>query len=736
MSTPSVTLPARAEGLELLGTPGGSGYEQSQALIRRADGQTLQLTPLLYQLLELLDGQRDESQLAHELSRATARHVTDDDIRLLLDKLAPLGALAGTEPETHATSNPLLALRFKVVASKPETTRRITAPFAALFSPLVLWPVLAAFVGVCWFVLVDKGLASATRQAFDTPGLLLAVFALTVLSAGFHELGHAAACRYGGATPGAMGAGIYLVWPAFYTNVDDSYRLDRKGRLRVDLGGLYFNALVAVVVTGLWFATGVDALLLGVATQLLQMLRQLAPVFRADGYHILADLTGVPDLFAHLGPTVKRVLPRNWGTPSPLTRKARIIVTAWVLIVVPVIVSMMLTAVLLLPRLLATAWTSGQVRGRALGHAAEAGDLLGIGAGVLELLALLLPVVGTTYLVGRVVRSALTGTWTRTEGRPFLRGTALATLLVLLAALLWTWWPNGQYRPIRADERGTVTQLVSAANASQSVPVHTTALAMIPQGGATEAHPILLLQRKGDALSAVVVGKNGVGRAFPFTLPSAPRPGDNQAVALNGTDGSTVYDVAVVLLTLTDGQNVGNANTAYALASCTRCRTVAVAFQVLLIVGHSDYIAPVNAAVAGNKYCLQCVTTALAQQLVITLRDTPSPEVQAQLQAAMARLGNLNGLDPALIYSELASVQRDIVTTLTNAGLVDAVSSTSASASATPDASTSASASAAPSDSATPDPLATTAPTPTDAATVAPTPTDTGTPAPTDTPTP
>ena len=87
-----------------------------------------------------------------------------------------------------------------------------------------------------------KGLAAATRDAFYEPGLLLLVFALTVLSAGFHEFGHAAACRYGGATPGAMGAGLYLVWPAFYTDVTDCYRLGRAGRVRVDLGGLYFNA--------------------------------------------------------------------------------------------------------------------------------------------------------------------------------------------------------------------------------------------------------------------------------------------------------------------------------------------------------------------------------------------------------------------------------------------------------------------------------------------------------------
>ena len=158
----------------------------------------------------------------------------------------------------------------------------------------------------------EKGLASATYEAFDKPVLLLLVFAVTVFSAGFHEFGHAAAARRGGATPGAMGAGLYLVWPAFYTDVTDSYRLGRAGRLRTDLGGLYFNAIVAVVITGCGGRPGTTRLLLVVATQILQMLRQLTPLVRFDGYHVLADLTGVPDLFHRIGPTLRGLLPWRW----------------------------------------------------------------------------------------------------------------------------------------------------------------------------------------------------------------------------------------------------------------------------------------------------------------------------------------------------------------------------------------------------------------------------------------
>src|SRR3954451_13038614 len=276
-----------AEGLELLGEVHGSGYEDGAALVRRADGQMVQLGPLMYALLESVDGRRDVDALAGAMSQRLGRQVEREHVVALAGKLAAQGLLAGTEGNAPPRRNPLLALRWKVLVTNPVWTRRLTAPFTVLFRPWLMGPVLAAFAAVCWFVLVEKGIASATAQALHRPELLLLVFVLGIASAGFHELGHASACRYGGATPGGMGAGIYMVWPAFYTDVTDAYRLPRRDRLRVDLGGLYFNALVAVATMGVWLAVRVDALLLLIGLQLLLMVKQLSPVIRADGYKLI-----------------------------------------------------------------------------------------------------------------------------------------------------------------------------------------------------------------------------------------------------------------------------------------------------------------------------------------------------------------------------------------------------------------------------------------------------------------
>jgi putative peptide zinc metalloprotease protein len=65
------------------------------------------------------------------------------------------------------------------------------------------------------------------------------------------------------------------------------------------------------------------------------------------------------------------------------------------------------------------------------------------------------------------------------------------------------------------------------------------------------------------------------------------------------------------------GPTVANQNMALARASCTDCRTVAVAVQVVLVEGPVDDFRPANAAVAVNEDCLRCQTFAFARQEVL-----------------------------------------------------------------------------------------------------------------------
>ena len=789
--------PARADGVVLIGEMQGSGYRTPPALARRADGQTVQLTPLLYATLSALDGHRTYDEVAAAVARATGKPVSPDNARELAEKLQPMGLVARTDGSTPALprSNPLLGLRFKVAVTDEAKTRRLTTPFAALFHPVVAVPLLALFAWITWWVLVDKGLASATHEAFARPGLLLAVLAITVLSAGFHEFGHAAAAQRGGATPGVMGAGLYLVWPAFYTDVTDSYRLGRVGRLRTDLGGLYFNAIVAVATVGVWWVTRYDAILLLVATQVLQMLRQLLPFVRFDGYHVLADLTGVPDLFQRIGPVLRSLVPWRPAHPDARALKpwARLVVTAWVLTVVPVLLAVTVLMVLTLPRIIGTAWAGAGAQQDQMAAAWAEGDLISVAARALAMVVVVLPIAAFAYVLVRLVRQVGGAVLRRTAGKPLQRGLAGLTALAVIAALVAAWWPSEErYRPIQAYERGTLGSVLPAsASRALAVGDEGAGTVMWPEGTAlpTRDDPQLatVLVPNGEGTvegiptssatptptpsstetpgpttsstetptatptptptstptSAPVAEDTGDTWIFPFDEPLAPGEGDNQAVATNTTDDTAAYSVAFALVWADGSEPAENTNEAFAAASCTNCAAIAVAFQVVLVVGDVDVAVPQNLAVSATYECTSCLTYALAVQLFVTLPGPLSDDAVASINELWQQIAdygaNITNVPLDQIQTQLTAYEQQVLDIIeADQGSLTGTDPTTPTDE--PTSSPSESDSESPSSTPTPEPTdptgsTTTSPTPTPSESTSPTPTESPTESPTETPT-
>ncbi len=703
------TAPARASGVELIGGQPGSGYRVPPALVQRADGQVLSVTPLLYAVLAAIDGRRTDDEIAAAVSVQIRRAVSARDVRTLIDaKLRPLGLVRsadGADPPLRKP-NPLLALRFRWVVADQARTRALTAPFAALFHPVVVVLVTLAFAAVGYWVLFDKGLASAASDAFADPAMLLAVFAMTVVSAGFHEFGHAAALRRGGGTPGAMGAGLYLVWPAFYTDVTDAYRLPKRARLRTDLGGLYFNALVALAMFAMWAGTGWDGLLLVIATQILQMLRQLPPLLRFDGYHILADATGVPDLYRRIKPTLQSLWPTHWRDPRARQLKpwVRTVITVWVLIAVPLMALTLLITVLTLPRILATAAHSFAAQWSLLQVDWQRGKGAGVGAEMLALAAVAVPVFGVACMLTRLVRQLARSTWRRTTGRPVARTIACLSSAALVAGLAWVWWPRGNYRVIEPAERGVMSQVWQ--------PGTLTALAHGRPGFAEPAQQPLAdgetgtartvwprdgrLPQPGHPELVMVLRPHDPARptwVFPFDRPASPGPGGNQALAVATRDGSVVYDVAFALVT-TSKDVVLNRNEAYAFASCRDCAAVAISFQVVLVVGHAQVIAPQNLSAAVNDNCVRCVAAAMAVQLDLRLSSRPDASAAAQLRALWSRIQTfsrrLRSLPLSAVRARLEGYERQVLQILRPYAAASSTAATSASPSGSPSPSPSA----------------------------------------------
>jgi len=149
--------------------------------------------------------------------------------------------------------------------------------------------------------------------------------------------------------------------------------------------------------------------------------------------------------------------------------------------------------------------------------------------------------------------------------------------------------------------------------------------------------------------------------------------GDNIVSVDNRTDGSLLAR-SNPAGAVDDGATVANQNIAYAHATCTGCRTVAVAVQIVIVEGSGTDFRPTNAAVAVNENCNSCQTFAFARQFVLT----PHRRVQlsdqtwrklAQLRQQMATESqslepfaqmdaNLESLSQQMVAAVQADLQR------------------------------------------------------------------------------
>jgi putative peptide zinc metalloprotease protein len=440
--------PRLAPGIELLGELKDSGFAEPRSLVRRADGQVIQLSRLLYLVSSLTDGTRGADDIASAVSGELGRTLTGDQVGYLITaKLAPLGVVVGQGVPAPPTASPLLSLRARVTLL-PE---RAACAAGTFLRPLFHWPVVVAVIvsiaALDYWIFTTHGLTPAFRQLLNDPVDLLLVAGLIIVSALFHECGHAAGCRYGGARPGRIGVGIYLVWPAFFTNVTDSYRLSRAGRLRTDLGGLYFNMIFMLVLAAVYAATSAEILLLVIAITHLEMLEQLSPFVRFDGYFILSDLVGVPDLFARVAPVLRGCLSRWRGDPraTGLRRSARIVITAWVLCVVPLLAAAMGYLLAYLPEINRGLWHSAShtayLTGAAVGghrYAMAAADAIGVALALMS-------IAGSLYVVVGLVRRSVAIGLRWSAGRPRRRVLALLAAAACVVPLSVIWLVQGEF---------------------------------------------------------------------------------------------------------------------------------------------------------------------------------------------------------------------------------------------------------------------------------------------------
>jgi putative peptide zinc metalloprotease protein len=128
------------------------------------------------------------------------------------------------------------------------------------------------------------------------------LFAAILLIGVVHEFGHAMTLKHYGGSVREMGFLLLYFQPCFYCNLSDSYLLpQRRARAFVGFAGLFFQGVLTAILILLWriAAPGTwpaNFLYAATAFSLGLFLFNLNPMIRLDGYYILADWLGIPNL--------------------------------------------------------------------------------------------------------------------------------------------------------------------------------------------------------------------------------------------------------------------------------------------------------------------------------------------------------------------------------------------------------------------------------------------------------
>lgn len=271
----------------------------------------IKLSPSAYQLLRSINSGVSFNALAETLSKQQGRAVTPDEVETAYKHVS--GRVEAIERKSELSPS---GFWFRLQIFSENVVNTITRPLSFAFLPAVASCLLVAIITACALV-IHHGFFVGFSYHINHPTSFWGGYALFLASLIFHEFGHASACARYGARPSGIGFTVYLIYPAFYSDVSAAWQLDRWRRVVVDLGGIFFQLVVGSGYVFLYLLYGWDALRVAVLMIIFSCLLSLNPILKFDGYWVVADALGVVNLGHQPRRVLRHLLARARGVNVP-----------------------------------------------------------------------------------------------------------------------------------------------------------------------------------------------------------------------------------------------------------------------------------------------------------------------------------------------------------------------------------------------------------------------------------
>ena len=270
-----------------------------------------------HKIVQLLDGQTPLPQIATKVEEEYGLKLPLEHLEQFVDKLDELLFLESEKSEKKLASigsrwekqdktflERILFVKLKAF-DPDKLVAKLEKKFQFVFSPYFL------ALGLLLCLLAAKVTTSRWGEFSDlTMGQIfraesLLVVLLTIFGTiSLHEFAHAITLKHFGGEVRQMGFLLLYFQPCFYCDVSDAYLFaEKRKKILVTFAGVIFQIFLWSLSTLAWHLLPEGSALghlffIATAFTLLTVLFNLNPLIKLDGYYILTDWVGIPNLRA------------------------------------------------------------------------------------------------------------------------------------------------------------------------------------------------------------------------------------------------------------------------------------------------------------------------------------------------------------------------------------------------------------------------------------------------------
>jgi len=294
-------------------------------VFKREKSNYFRFDPAQWQLAILFDGVRSYQEIAEQFTADTGAPMSSTDVRVFADALEESGFWYKTAQEKNiALNQKLMAQRERRAARKSKMSlahigfsawdpdryltwldrsigKYIYSRWCALSAVLLFCFEASVFIANWSFLGPDViRYFNFTQKSFSD----VAQFWLLVLFLGFiHETAHGLTCKHYGGQVHQMGFMFLYLLPCFYCDVTEIWiSATLLQRIATIIAGIWIELVVCGFAMIIWLNTPAGAWLHDLAYQLILItgiavvILNLNPLIKLDGYYLLTEVIGLPDL--------------------------------------------------------------------------------------------------------------------------------------------------------------------------------------------------------------------------------------------------------------------------------------------------------------------------------------------------------------------------------------------------------------------------------------------------------